>query len=98
MVVVGDVNSTVACALVAKKLLYPVVHVEAGLRSFDRSMPEEINRIITDAISDLLLVTEESGMANLYNEGIPQARVVHRGQSDDRFLVFSLGKRRRNQT
>lgn len=76
VIVVGDVNSTVAAALVAAKLQVPVVHVEAGLRSFDRSMPEEINRLVTDAISDLLLVTEESGLRNLRNEGVPEARVV----------------------
>src|SRR4029077_4990918 len=65
VVVVGDVNSTMAAAVVAVKLQVPVFHIEAGLRSFDKSMPEEINRIITDAISDLLLVTEESGRRNL---------------------------------
>src|ERR1035437_3065160 len=75
VLVVGDVNSTVACALVAKKLLVPVIHVEAGLRSFDRSMPEEINRVVTDAISDLLLVTEESGRRNLLAEGIAPHRI-----------------------
>ena len=75
VLVVGDVNSTMACALVAKKLRVPVVHVEAGLRSFDRSMPEEINRLVTDAISDLLLVTEESGRKNLIAEGIPANRI-----------------------
>ncbi len=69
VVVVGDVNSTLAGALVAAKLEIPVIHAEAGLRSFDRSMPEEVNRIVTDAISDLLLVTEESGRANLLREG-----------------------------
>ncbi len=69
VIVVGDVNSTVAGALVASKLGIPVIHAEAGLRSFDRSMPEEINRVVTDAISDLLLVTEESGKANLLHEG-----------------------------
>jgi UDP-N-acetylglucosamine 2-epimerase (non-hydrolysing) len=75
VLVVGDVNSTMACALVAKKLQIPVIHVEAGLRSFDRSMPEEINRLVTDAISDLLLVTEESGRRNLIAEGIPADRI-----------------------
>jgi UDP-N-acetylglucosamine 2-epimerase (non-hydrolysing) len=75
VLVVGDVNSTIACALVAKKLQVPVVHVEAGLRSFDRSMPEEINRLVTDAISDLLLVTEESGRRNLIAEGVAPDRI-----------------------
>lgn len=70
VVVFGDVNSTVACALAASKLSVPVAHVEAGLRSFDRSMPEEINRILTDAISDVLLVTEPSGVGNLAREGV----------------------------
>ncbi len=65
VVVVGDVNSTVACALVAAKLGVTVAHVEAGLRSFDRTMPEEINRIVTDSISNLLLTTEASGNENL---------------------------------
>lgn len=69
VLVVGDVNSTLACSVTAKKLNTPVAHVEAGLRSGDRSMPEEINRIVTDSISDLLFVTEESGMKNLKNEG-----------------------------
>lgn len=75
LVVVGDVNSTVAGALAAAKLGIPVVHVEAGLRSFDRSMPEEINRLATDAITDLFLVTEESGRRNLIREGQPEARI-----------------------
>jgi len=69
VVVVGDVNSTIACALTAKKLGVRVAHVEAGLRSFDMGMPEEINRKLTDAISDLLFVTEESGIGNLLAEG-----------------------------
>jgi UDP-N-acetylglucosamine 2-epimerase (non-hydrolysing) len=69
VIVVGDVNSTLAGALVAAKLGIPVIHAEAGLRSFDRTMPEEINRVVTDSISDLLLVTEESGRYNLLREG-----------------------------
>lgn len=75
VVVVGDVNSTIACALVAKKLGVKVAHVEAGLRSFDRTMPEEINRLLTDSISDLLLVSEPSGLENLRHEGIPAERI-----------------------
>jgi UDP-N-acetylglucosamine 2-epimerase (non-hydrolysing) len=75
VVVVGDVNSTVAASLVAKKLGIDVVHVEAGLRSFDRSMPEEINRIVTDSICDLFFVTEESGQANLLREGVEPDRI-----------------------
>lgn len=78
-VVVGDVNSTLACALVSAKLHNPVAHVEAGLRSFDRTMPEEINRVATDAISDLLLVSEPAGIENLRNEGIEDDRVEYVG-------------------
>jgi len=73
--VVGDVNSTIACALTAKKLGVRVAHVEAGLRSFDMSMPEEINRKLTDAISDLLFVTEESGVRNLLAEGVAKEKI-----------------------
>ena len=76
VLVVGDVNSTIACGLVAVKLGVKLIHVEAGLRSFDRTMPEEINRLLTDAISDLLFVTEQSGLDNLRNEGI-EADKVH---------------------
>lgn len=75
VVVVGDVNSTLACALVAAKLGVKVAHIEAGLRSFDRSMPEETNRILTDAISELLFVTEPSGVDNLRREGIAEHRI-----------------------
>ncbi|MCL5267849.1 MAG: UDP-N-acetylglucosamine 2-epimerase (non-hydrolyzing) [Bacteroidetes bacterium] len=75
VIVVGDVNSTVACSLTASKLLIPVAHVEAGLRSFDRTMPEEINRIVTDVLSDYLFVTEESGVVNLRHEGISDEKV-----------------------
>ena len=75
VLVVGDVNSTLACALVATKKGIPVAHVEAGLRSFDRSMPEEINRVLTDQISDILYTTETSAHQNLKREGIPEARI-----------------------
>jgi UDP-N-acetylglucosamine 2-epimerase (non-hydrolysing) len=75
VVVVGDVNSTLACSLVAKKLNIAVAHVEAGLRSGDRTMPEEINRICTDAISDLLFTTDRLANENLMREGIPAGRI-----------------------
>ncbi len=75
VIVVGDVNSTLACALVAAKREVPVAHVEAGLRSFDRRMPEEINRILTDQLADLLYTTERSALDNLVREGIDPARV-----------------------
>ncbi|HXY51084.1 MAG TPA: UDP-N-acetylglucosamine 2-epimerase (non-hydrolyzing) [Terriglobales bacterium] len=75
VLVVGDVNSTIATALTAVKLGIRVAHIEAGLRSFDMAMPEEINRKLTDAISDLLFVTEQSGLDNLRREGIPEQRM-----------------------
>lgn len=75
VLVVGDVNSTIACALVASKKSVPVVHVEAGLRSYDRAMPEEINRVLTDQISDLLFTTESDALPNLEKEGIDGSRV-----------------------
>jgi UDP-N-acetylglucosamine 2-epimerase (non-hydrolysing) len=75
VLVVGDVNSTLACALVAAKLGVRVAHVEAGLRSFDRSMPEEMNRLLTDQLSDLLFVSEQSGIENLRREGIEKNKV-----------------------
>ena len=79
VIVVGDVNSTLAAALVAAKLNVPVAHVEAGLRSFDMRMPEEINRKLTDAISDFLFVTERSGIENLQKEGIATHRIFFTG-------------------
>jgi UDP-N-acetylglucosamine 2-epimerase (non-hydrolysing) len=75
VLVVGDVNSTIACALVAAKKGIPVIHVEAGLRSFDRTMPEEINRILTDQLSDILFTTEENARDNLMREGIDASRI-----------------------
>jgi UDP-N-acetylglucosamine 2-epimerase (non-hydrolysing) len=79
VIVVGDVNSTLACSLVASKLCVKVAHVESGLRSFDRSMPEEINRLVTDSISDYLFVSEESGLKNLRKENIPSEKVFFVG-------------------
>lgn len=75
VLVVGDVNSTLACTLVAVKKGIPVVHVEAGLRSYDRAMPEEINRILTDQVADILYTTERSATANLTREGISEERI-----------------------
>ncbi len=75
VLLVGDVNSTIACALVAAKKDIPVIHVEAGLRSYDRRMPEEINRVLTDQISTLLFTTERGAHANLEREGIDAARI-----------------------
>ena len=75
VIVVGDVNSTVACSLVSVKMGIPVAHVEAGLRSGDRTMPEEINRLLTDVIADYLFVTEPSGVANLRKEGIEENKI-----------------------
>jgi UDP-N-acetylglucosamine 2-epimerase (non-hydrolysing) len=79
VLVVGDVNSTIACAMVAVKLGVPVAHVEAGLRSFDRGMPEEINRVLTDSISRWLFVTERSGIENLRREGVADDHIFFVG-------------------
>jgi UDP-N-acetylglucosamine 2-epimerase (non-hydrolysing) len=103
VLVVGDVNSTIACALVAVKLGIRVAHVEAGLRSFDRSMPEEFNRLLTDAISDALFVTEQSGVDNLHREGVGDDRIFfignvmidtllsHRQRADGSSVLADLG-------
>lgn len=88
VIVVGDVNSTVACSLTAKKLHIKVAHVEAGLRSFDVEMPEEINRMLTDRISDYLFNTEKSGLENLNNEGIPDEKVFFVGNVMIDSLVY----------
>src|SRR3990167_484944 len=78
-IVVGDVNSTLACSIVAKKLHIKLAHVEAGLRSRDMKMPEEVNRILTDAVSDFLFVTEKGGLVNLKNEGKKDEQVFFVG-------------------
>jgi UDP-N-acetylglucosamine 2-epimerase (non-hydrolysing) len=79
VLVVGDVNSTMACTIVAAKLLIPVAHVEAGLRSFDRTMPEEINRLVTDALASLLLTTSRDADENLKREGVDPAKIFFVG-------------------
>lgn len=76
VLVVGDVNSTLACSIVSAKLCIPVAHVEAGIRSFDRTMPEEINRLLTDAVSDYLLTPTEDADENLKKEGIPEKKIT----------------------
>src|SRR5579871_709928 len=91
VLVVGDVNSTLACSLVAAKRGVPIAHVEAGLRSFDRSMPEEINRVLTDQIADVLYTTERSARDNLLREGIDADRIVFVGN----VMIDSLHMHRR---
>ncbi len=92
VLVVGDVNSTIACSLTAVKMGIKIIHVEAGLRSFDRDMPEEINRILTDTISDYLFVTEESGLRNLKNEGISPNKIFFTGNVMIDSLAYYLKK------
>ncbi len=92
VIVAGDVNSTIACSLVAVKLGIKVAHIEAGLRSFDRTMPEEINRILTDSISDYLFVTEESGIINLEKEGVSKEKIFFVGNVMIDSLVHFLPK------
>src|SRR5437870_4270873 len=91
VVVVGDVNSTMACTIVAAKLRIPVAHVEAGLRSFDRAMPEEINRLVTDALSDLLFTTSRDADENLKREGVDPKKIHFVGN----VMIDTLLKQRR---
>lgn len=88
IIVVGDVNSTLGCSIVGSKLMIPIAHIEAGLRSFDRSMPEEINRVVTDVLSDFLFTTEEAGNKNLLREGIPKSKIHFVGD----IIVDSLSR------
>ena len=94
VIVAGDVNSTLACALAAKKLNIPIAHVESGLRSYDEEMPEEINRILTDRMSDLLFVTEKSGIEHSLDEGIAREKIHFVGNcmidSVKKFLPVAL--------
>lgn len=92
ILVVGDVNSTIACALVAAKKNIPVIHVEAGLRSYDRQMPEEINHVLTDQISDFLFTTEKSALANLEKEGISPSKTYFVGNVMIDTLLKNLEK------
>jgi len=90
VIVFGDVNSTMAAAIVAAKLNIPIAHVEAGLRSFDNTMPEEINRIVTDRLSDFLFVTEQSGLENLRQEGISDRKIFFTGNIMIDSLISNL--------
>lgn len=94
VVVVGDVNSTMACTLVASKLAVKVAHIEAGLRSFDRSMPEEINRLVTDALADLLLTPSEDADKNLLREGVAKEKIRRVGNIMIDTLTVNLEKAR----
>lgn len=95
IILVGDVNSTIACALVAKKMFIKIAHVEAGLRSFDKTMPEEINRILTDQLSDFLFITEKSGEFNLKKEGIDSSKIFFVGNIMIENLLNNIDKARR---
>lgn len=92
VLVFGDVNSTLACSIVAKKLGFPVAHIEAGLRSGDRGMPEEINRIVTDSISDYFFVTEDSGVEHLVREGKDAGAIFHVGHVMVDNLLYEVAR------
>jgi UDP-N-acetylglucosamine 2-epimerase (non-hydrolysing) len=92
IIVVGDVNSTIACSLTAAKMGIKIAHVEAGLRSFDNGMPEEINRILTDRISDYLFVSENAGLVNLKHEGVDQGKIYFVGNTMIDSLINYLPK------
>ena len=98
IVVVGDVNSTMACTLVASKIGIKVAHVEAGLRSLDRTMPEEINRIVTDTLADLLLTPSRDADANLFREGIAQEKIKFVGNIMIDTLKANLDKAKGKNT
>lgn len=97
VVVLGDVNSTLACSVTAAKLHVPVAHVEAGLRSYDRTMPEEINRLVTDAIAEVLFTTEKSGNENLIKEGKSESQIYFTGNVMIDSLVFAKPQINRSQ-
>ena len=97
VLVFGDVNSTMACSLVATKLRVPVAHVEAGLRSFDRDMPEEINRLVTDSVVDILFTTSEEAQKNLTREGIPRRRIFFVGNVMIDTLLENVKKARNSK-
>lgn len=94
VIVVGDVNSTMACTLVAAKLRIPVAHVEAGLRSFDRDMPEELNRLVTDSVSDVMFTTSTEAKAQLVREGCPRSRIHFVGNVMIDSLMHNLPRTR----
>src|SRR5690606_8991751 len=97
LLVYGDVNSTIACAMVASKLGIKIGHVEAGLRSWDRTMPEEINRVLTDQISDYFFTPSQDGDANLLREGIPAEKIFFVGNCMIDTLVRLLPQARKPQ-
>ena len=92
VILVGDVNSTLACAITAKKMNIKVIHIEAGLRSYDRFMPEEINRLVTDSITDYYFITEQDAFDNLMKEGVKEDRIFYVGNLMIDSLYFALKK------